>query len=284
MLQQQQSTRSSARTSALNPKTTTDFVHVWSSRKDIADLRVQFIYQWIIGCVPLWIFIFIMCVFYLGSGHNPNRYTKNLDVAIVDFDGEQAGSFFLNAFRTTPPGNLTLHWEYKNPNDYGNSVNETPQAVDDGQVWAIVVLRPNITSTINKSLYALINSTTLVTYPFVNTPPVLVTYDEGRNPFTQNVFVLPPIRAAIATANKQYSQALRTTISSILSSTASLNSNRTLQLQNSLRLKQLLANPFAVQYTNLHPALPYVGMFESNIIGTKRKLEIAVKILNLFSK
>ncbi|CAF3792780.1 unnamed protein product [Rotaria sordida] len=200
-----------------------------------------------------------MCTFYLGSGRNPSQYTGNLKVAIVDFDGGQAGSFFLDAFRTTPPGNLTLHWQYKDPNDYGNSVDNTQQAVDDGQVWAIVVLRPNITSTINKSLSALINSTTLVTYPFVNTLPVLVTYDEGRSPFTQNAFVLRPIRAAIATANNRYSRALRASISSILSSTASSNTNRTLQRQNSLRLKRLLASPFVVQYNNLHPALPFVG-------------------------
>ncbi|CAF0891484.1 unnamed protein product [Rotaria sordida] len=142
-----------------------------------------------------------MCAFYLGAGHNPNRYTGNIDVAIIDFDGEQAGKCFLDAFRTTSPGNRTLHWRYKYPDEYGNSVNTTQQSVNDGEVWAVVVLQPNTTSTINKSLSALINSTTLVTYPLVNTFPVLVIYDEGRNPFTQNIFVLPPIRAAIATAN-----------------------------------------------------------------------------------
>ncbi|CAF2475784.1 unnamed protein product [Rotaria sp. Silwood2] len=266
MLKHQQSTRNSAHTLALDSTGTRDFDHVWSSRKEIATLRSVFGYQWIIGHAPLWIFIFVVCAFYLGAGHNPNQYTGNIDVAVVDFDGEQAGGFFLDAFRATPPGNLTLRWRYKYPNDYGNSVNEIQQAVDDGQVWAIVVLRPNTTSTINKSLLALINSTTLVTYPFVNTPPVLVIYDEGRNAFTQNIFVLPPIRAAIATANNQYGQTLRTTIISNLSFTSRSSTNRTLQLQNTLRLQHLLANPFVAEYNNLHRALPYVGLFESNII------------------
>ncbi|CAF3496261.1 unnamed protein product [Rotaria sp. Silwood1] len=213
-----------------------------------------------------------MCAFYLGSEHNPNRYTGNIDVAIVDFDGDQAGSFFLDAFRSTPPGNLTLHWRFKYPDDFGNNVNETRQAVDDGQVWAIVVLRPNITATINKSLLALINSTTLVTYPFFNTLPVLVIYDEGRNAFTQNIFVLPPIHAAIVTANNRYSKTLRTTIISNLYSTSFLNNNRTLQLQNTLRLQRLITNPFAVEYNNLHRALLYVGML--NLILFKLKLAL----------
>lgn len=263
MLKEQQSFSKRAHTSTQYRASNPTFVHIWSSRKDIKNLRVTFAYQWFIGYVPLWILIFLMCTFYLGAGHDPNEYTGNIDVDIVDFDGEQAGILFLDAFRSTPPGNLTLHWRYKYPDDFGNCVDETRQAVDEGQVWAIVALRPNITSTINMTLLALINSTKLITYPFINTASILISYDEGRNSFTQNTFVLPPIRAAIAVANNRYAQILRTTLISNFSSTSNSSTNRILQLNNTLRIISLLANPFVIEYNNLHPALPFVGPLNS---------------------
>ncbi len=184
-------------------------VHLWySSRKDIVTLRKKFLRQWIFASVELWIVIFLISTLYFGAGNNPNRYTTNLDVAVVDFDGALAGIYFLNAFRQSPPGNSTLHWRYKHPSDYNTSIDRARKEVDDGQVWATVILRPNTTPLINESLSAFINASTLLTSPFTSTSPIVVIYEEGRNSFTINSYVLSPIRSAIAVVTARYGQLL----------------------------------------------------------------------------
>ncbi|CAM4936794.1 unnamed protein product [Rotaria socialis] len=155
----------------------------FSSHKEVRKIRSTFFLQWFIASIQLYILIFLLCTLYLGSGHNPNRYTINLDVAIVDFDGDQAGSFFLDAFRNTPPGNRTLHWRYKDPSGYSNNINDAQVDVTGGHVWAVVSLQANTSSSNNASLLALINGTSLLTSPVVLSPPVLVVYEEGRNSY-----------------------------------------------------------------------------------------------------
>jgi hypothetical protein len=233
---------------------------LWSSRKDIATLRKKFVLQWIFGSIELWILIFVIAALYLGSGHNPTRYTRNLDVAIVDFDGDLAGYYFLNAFRQSLPGNLTLNWHYKNPSDYNNDVNNAQYDVENGQIWAIVVLRPNTTSLVNASLSSFINATTSLTSPFISTLPVLVEYESGRNTFTVNNYVLPPIRSALAMASAQYGQAIRTELINQLSSSSNSSNNRSVQLLNTFQLGSLLVNPLAAKYHDLHPVDFYVGL------------------------
>jgi hypothetical protein len=232
-----------------------------SSRKDIATLRRKFACQWFLASIELWILIFIISALYLGGGHNPSKYTKTLNVALVDFDGDLAGIYFLNAFRQSGPGNSTLHWRYKYPSDYNNQTNQARRDVDDGQVWAIVLLQPNVTRRINDSLFALANQTTLLTSPFSLVPPVLVIYEDGRNSFTVNNYVLPAIRTAIATATAQFSQVLRKALVNNLSSSANANNNHNVQLLNVFQLGTLLIDPLNAKYQNLNPAFPYVGMF-----------------------
>jgi hypothetical protein len=231
-----------------------------SSRKDIVQLRKQFLRQWIFASVELWILIFLIATLYLGAGHNPNRYTINLDVALVDFDRDIAGYYFLNAFRQTAPGNSTLHWRYKHPDDYSNNIDNTPHDVEDGQVWASVALRSDTTRLINKSLSALINTTTLLTSPFITTPPILVTYEQGRNSYTVNNYLVPAIQSAIAMASARYGQFLRQELIGNLSFSSNSSVNRNLQLLNTFQLGSLLVDPLSVKYQNLHPASPHVGL------------------------
>ena len=231
----------------------------WSSRKEIVAIRKNLVHQWLFASIELWIIIFLVSTLYLGTGHNPSRYAGNLDVALVDFDKDAAGKYFLNSFRQTPPGNQTLHWRYKYPSDYNNNLDETRRDVDDGQVWAIVVLRFNTSRLINDSLRALTNGSNTLTSPFTVTPPLFVIYEEGRNSFTVNNYVLPPIRAAIAKASAAYAQNLRRELIANLSATSSSSVNRSLQLLNTFRLGSLLADPLTAKYRNLHPASPFVG-------------------------
>jgi hypothetical protein len=168
--------------------------------------------------------------------------------------------YFLNAFRQSGPGNLSLHWRYKDQSDYNNNVDNAKNDVENGYVWASVVLRPNTTLYIDQSLSAFINSSTLLTSPFIFTSPILVTYEDGRNSFSVNNYVLPAIRSAIAVATAQYGQMLRQELIRNLSSSSSSSTNRTLQLFNTFQLGSLLANPLAATYQNLRPASPYVGL------------------------
>lgn len=236
----------------------------FSSRKDIATLRKKFILQWIFGSVQVWLLIFLVSTIYFGTGHNPNQYTKNLDVAIVNFDGDVASSYFLNAFQQSPPEPLTLNWLYKDSNDYNNNVDDTRYDVENGKVWAIVILRPNTTRLVNETLFTFTNTTTSLTSPFASTPAVLVTYEDGRNIFTLNNFVLPPIRAAIAMASAQYGQILREELINSLTSSSNSSINPTSQLINTFKLGSLLVDPLAARYQNLNPAFPFVGLYFSS--------------------
>jgi len=234
--------------------------HIFSSRKDIVEARKKLLKQWIFTILQLWIVTFLISTLYLGSGHNPNRYTTNLDVAIVNFDGGQAGNYFLNGFEQSPPGNYTLHWRYKSPSDFDNNVDNTQNYVEGGKVWAIVSLLPNTTLLINETLSAFINATTALTSPFISTSNIIVQYESGRNAFTINNFVLPAIRAAIETANTQYGQVLRTELINELYSSSTSSNNRNEQLVNTFQLGSLLVNPFSAHYQDLHPGSPYVGL------------------------
>lgn len=240
----------------------TEPVHIWSSsRKDIVALRKKFLLQWVVASIEFWITIFLIAAIYLGAGSNPNGYTNNLDVVLVDFDGDLAGNYFLNAFRQSPPGNLTLNWLYKNPSDYNNNVDDTQHDVEDGQVWAIVVLRPNTTRLLYESLFALINTTTSLTSPFAITTPIFVAYEDGRSSLTINSYVLPPIRSAIATASAQLGQILRNQLIGNLSASSISSGNRNSQLLNTFQLRSLLVDPLSATYQNLHPTFPFVGLF-----------------------
>lgn len=235
--------------------------HFWTStRKDIADLRKQFFRQWFLASLELWLLIFTISAIYLGVGSNPSRYTKNIDVNIVDFDGGLAGNYFNNAFRQTPPGNATLRWLYKNFTDFNWNIDEAQQEVENGKVWATIILRANTTSTINATLAAYANSTESLRSPLVGAPPVLVIYEDGRNSFSMNNYILPPIRTAVAAASARYGQAIRSTLISELSASGN-TVNRTIQLSNTVQLGPLLVNPLDAKYTNLHPASPFVGTY-----------------------
>ena len=241
-------------------------VHFWSrSHPDIAKLRKTFIVQWLFASIELWILIFLIVTLYFGAGQNPNQYTDNLDVAIVDFDGDVAGRYFLNAFRQSAPGNSTLNWRYKGIGDYNNNVEDTRSEVDNGYVWAIVVLRPNTTRFINATLSTFVNTSISITSPFSTVLPVLVTYEDGRSTFSINNYVLPPIRSALAVANARYSQMLRQQLTSALLTSSNASVDRNIQLSNTFQLGSFLANPLSAKYQNLHPALPFVGQFATTL-------------------
>ena len=174
-----------------------EYVHLWSSRADIAAIRRAFLCQWLLGYIPLWIVIFLMCAFYFGAGADPYDNTHNIPVHIVNFDQGEAGNVLLDAFQSTPPGNLTLRWQYKDASDFDNRIENVQRAVTDGTVWASVVLRQNVTSIIEQTLSSLAKSTETLTYPFAVTLPIQMIYEEGRSTYAQNNFILPPIRSSV---------------------------------------------------------------------------------------
>ncbi|UJR36124.1 hypothetical protein I4U23_028859 [Adineta vaga] len=222
-------------------------VHIWnSSKEDIVTIRKKLLRQWFFASIELWILIFLITSIYLGSGSNPSQYTNNLDINIIDFDGDLAGYYFINAFRQTLSGNLTLHWRYKDSSDFNHNIDETQNEVEHGKVWAAVVLRTSTTRLINETLSALTDTTTTITLtsPFIITLPILVIYGDGRNSFTINNYVLPPIRSAIAVASNRYGH---------------------LQLLNTFRLGSLLVDPLGAKYQNLHPASPFVGQLATTL-------------------
>ena len=234
-----------------------------SSRKDIVALRKKFLFQWVFSSIQLWILIFLVCTIYFGTGTNPSHYTNRLDVAIVNYDGDLASYSFLNAFRQSGPGNLTLNWLYKDASDYNGNIDEARSEVRNGKLWAMVILRSNTTLLANQSLSAFINTTTSLTSPFASTPAVIVIYEDGRNSFTLNNYVVPPIRTALAIASAQYGQILRTQLINGLSSSSNSSVNRASQLINTFKLESLLVNPLAAFYQNLNPAFPFVGLYFS---------------------
>lgn len=235
-------------------------VHFWdSSREDIVALRKSLLINWFLASLELWILIFVISAIYIGTGADPNRYAINIDVTIIDFDGDLAGYYLRSTFEQTPPGNTTLHWRYRKGSDYGNDVNNPRREVENGKVWACVVLRPNTTRFINESFYALINTTTSLISPFNTTPPILVAYEEGRASYTLNNYVLPPIRTVVATATARYARALRQILINQLSSVSNSSNNRNSQLLNTFRLGSLLVDPLTARYYNIHPAYRYVG-------------------------
>ena len=232
---------------------------LWSKRRDIIEIRKTFLCQWLFAAVQLWILIFFMTIIYLGSGHNPNRYTTNLEVDIIDADGDLAGSCLINAFKQTPSGRLSLHWIYKNSNDYD------PNDVTDGKVWASVYLRSNTTKLINDSLVLFVNASTSLSSPFALQQPVIVTYESGRNVFTISNYVIPPIQAALAVANSKCGQIIRKELINYLYSSTNTSVNRTLQLLNVLQLESFFANPLPATYVNLHPGAPFVGQLATTL-------------------
>lgn len=247
-------------------------VHLWqSTRKDVIPIRKAFFRQWLFASIELWILIFLVSVIYIGGGHNPNRYAINLDVTIIDFDNDLAGYYFLNSFRQTPPGNLTPHWRFRKGIDYQNNIDNPLHELVSGKVWTTVVLRPNTTRLINESLTALLNTTASLTSPFVVTLPILVRYEEGRNSYTINNYILLAIRAAIAKATAQYGQVLRQQLLNQLSSSSNSSNNRNSQLLNVFQLGSLLVDPLSAKYYNLHPAYPIVGMFLFSLFNESKE-------------
>ncbi|CAF1142717.1 unnamed protein product, partial [Didymodactylos carnosus] len=99
--------------------------HFWSKRDDVKKVRRQVLFQWVFVSIQLWILIFLMAALYLGQGRNPDGYTRNLDVLVVNFDQELAGDFFIDAFEQSGPGSLTLHWHYRAPSDFSFDPNNT---------------------------------------------------------------------------------------------------------------------------------------------------------------
>ncbi|CAF0866267.1 unnamed protein product [Didymodactylos carnosus] len=133
--------------------------HFWSKRDDVKKVRRQVLFQWVFVSIQLWILIFLMAALYLGQGRNPDGYTRNLDVLVVNFDQELAGDFFIDAFEQSGPGSLTLHWHYRAPSDFSFDPNNTRMEVSKGKVWASVFIQQGTTQRINQTLEQLVNGT-----------------------------------------------------------------------------------------------------------------------------
>ena len=164
--------------------------------------------------VIVWIVILLISLIYLGSGRvsipsdaidvernpfdrlqDPYSRTNHLDVYVIDMDLDAAGMYFLDAFYRTPPGNLTLHWIFKQAADLStNAVEELGR----GEVWAAVYINAEVTTQINRIIDIIVQGSSYNATDYDPSSAVTIVYDEVRSVTGVRSFVLPAIGRAIA--------------------------------------------------------------------------------------
>jgi hypothetical protein len=173
---------------------------------------------------------------------------------VSNFDDGLAGTYFLEAFHETPPGNQTLNWIFQQPSDVSPTI---VTQIENGEAWASVYMNAGTSDRLNEVLQSVLNG---IPYnsTYLPSSATTIVYDEGRNFNTINGYVLPPIRAAIAMASARYS--------AYLQSQAAQLSNVTLpNVIASISAASILYSPFSYTNMNLHPAVPYASLLATTL-------------------
>ncbi|CAF0866286.1 unnamed protein product [Didymodactylos carnosus] len=223
----------------------------------MAKIRRSLLILWIRSSIPLWVLILLIALIYLGGVANPNHYTRNLDVLIVDSDQQLVGQYFTRAFQQSNLGNQTLHWIY----GQSMSIEQVIQEVLRGKVWAAVYLSAGVTEQVNYVIHSILNAKSSIVNPITYDPvnTVTIVYEEGRNAATYNGWILPPIRTVLQTLSNQISAYIQSDIA---------QSSNTFNLYTQLSLIQLAdITTSPIQYTlmNIHPASPYVSQLGTTL-------------------
>lgn len=245
----------------LKPTVEDSSIYLWcSTKQNIVQLRRKWIIQTILALFELTIFIFITTSLYLGFGSDPNRYAKHLHVIVIDLDQDLAGKIFLNSFQQVTMEDVNLNWQFKSPNDVNRNIDQIRQDFEREGSWAIVLLHGNTTRQIDILLNQWISDATIqFDESMLRNASVLVSYEEGRNAFTINNYVLPSIRTAISRASTHYGKQLRETLIKNVSSSSLSSVQLRTQLNNLMHMNSFLVDPFSAHYDNRHPASPFVG-------------------------
>lgn len=174
---------------------------------------------------------------------------------MIDLDNNIAGSYFLTAFHQTPPGNLTLNWIFVQAYDVSSNFTNI---IENGEAWAVVYMNSNVTARINNVIESILYENSLNSRTYISSSAVSIIYDEGRNPSSINVFVLPAIHRAIAIASTNYSAYIQTFISSYPNATL----NRIIEVVSA---SQIISSPIGFTDINLYPAFPFARVLATTL-------------------
>ncbi|CAF1359434.1 unnamed protein product [Didymodactylos carnosus] len=229
------------------PAPVVDPIHLWSKSPhlDVNAARKTFLTKIVVLTVLIWLLIFLVSAVFIGGGHNPSRYTKNLRVLIVDYDQQLAGTLLLESFHRSPPGNLTLHWIFASPSRY--SMDNLIHEVTSGKAWAAVSIKANTTQLIS-SIISSVFSNTAATSVVTGSPSVEIILESGRSSVTVLRYLEPPIVAAVQRANVQYSQIIQTNLIQQLNGMSSSRVSSSI-----LNLYAVISNPIQYIINDLHP-------------------------------
>ena len=187
---------------------------------------------------------------------DPNLRTRALDVFVSNFDQGLAGRYFLNAFYESPSGNFTLNWIFQPSTDPASDLIDR---IEHGRAWASVYMNAGTTDRLNNVVRAVLNgdASTVSYHP---SSAVTIVFDEGRNFNTINGFVLPPIRAAIATTSARYAAYLQSQATATATSQVTVNN-----VVAATALANITHSPIAYTNVNLHPAVPYASILATTL-------------------
>ena len=171
---------------------------------------------------------------------------------MTNFDDGVAGSYFLEAFRETPSGNMTLNWIFQQPSD----ISLTDQ-IENGKAWASVYMNAGTSDRLNQVIQAILNGN-MSNVSYDPTSATAIIYDQGRNLNTVNGYVLPPIRAAIAIASARYSAYIQSQVEQLSNPTAN-------NIIAAISLATITHSPIGSTDVDLHPAFPYAAFLATSL-------------------
>ena len=175
-----------------------------------------------------------------------------MDVFVANYDNGLAGTYFLDAFRNTPPGNQTLNWIFTE-----SSRDTLFDRIENGKAWALVYMNAGTSDGLNQIIQSILNGNPS-SLSYVPSSATTIVYDQGRNLNTVNGYVLPPIRTAIAVVSARYANYIQ--------SQAVRHSNATVgNVITAIELANITYAPIGSTSINLHPAVPYVSFLATSL-------------------
>jgi len=195
----------------------------------------------------MWAFLPI----YLAAHTSPNSHVDNLSVWVVDKDGGTVGEAMRQAVQGGLDGaqGLVLGYDFRGTNNASVATDEDLEyAVWDEQTYAILVANEGATSNITSYL-----SGNNPNYSPTETPAITIWYNEARNLFAADFYVIPLMKPLVSIAS---GNAANTIISQFISNNTANQTalshfvQATAQLSTNGAIEGGLVN-FA--YTNIRP-------------------------------
>eukprot|EP01113_Clastostelium_recurvatum_P034694 TRINITY_DN4739_c0_g1_i2.p1 TRINITY_DN4739_c0_g1~~TRINITY_DN4739_c0_g1_i2.p1 ORF type:complete len:432 (-),score=62.72 TRINITY_DN4739_c0_g1_i2:63-1358(-) len=208
----------------------------------------------IISHVAVLVLYFAAMCIYLGATFQPEVYSSNLKVKIVDFDHGVVGATFTQFMRGVASQPNALGYEFPPSSEYNDDPRELSRQVDQGtdKVYAAIYVRAGASSAY---MNALRDSTTLPSY----NPAAALTmiYDESRNPLL-NGRVAAPLRVISTTFVGMFATSRAPKVLSM-----ALNDTQVATIL--LSHPYMIAAPVSFTIQNLHPTLSSVLSPATNV-------------------